>query len=80
MDTNLCQYSDIFGAPNTGLHQYRFLGIALVDTGLTIIFAYLIARYLKYSFFFVLFLLIILSLFLHRMFCVKTTLTKLVWN
>ena len=26
-----CKYKNIFGEPNTGLHEYRILDIAIVD-------------------------------------------------
>ena len=37
-----CPYSDIFGAPGTGVHRWRIpiLDIALVDTLMTILLAF----------------------------------------
>jgi hypothetical protein len=39
-----CPYANIFGKPNTGVHSIRLFGLAVVDTVLTIIGAYLIAK------------------------------------
>jgi hypothetical protein len=35
----LCEYSDIFGKPNQGIHSIRIFDIAIVDVLLTIIVA-----------------------------------------
>ena len=37
MSCPLAKYKDIFGKPNEGAHSSRFLGIAIVDAGATII-------------------------------------------
>jgi len=34
---NLCKYKNILGSPNKGVHSYRFFGLAIFDTILTII-------------------------------------------
>ena len=41
-----CKYKNIFGEPNTGLHEYRILDIAIVDVLLTILAAFFINIYL----------------------------------
>ncbi len=73
----LCQYKDIFGAPNTGLHSYRLLDIAIVDLVATLVAAFLIARYLKQSPHQVFIILMVLAVIVHKLFCVETTLTKM---
>jgi hypothetical protein len=76
----LCQYKNIFGKPNTGLHKYRIFNIAIVDVILTIIFAYFIYLALpKYNYFCILFFLFLLGIFFHRLFCVRTTIDKLLF-
>lgn len=77
---NPCQYKDIFGKPREGVHQYRFFDIAIVDLIGTIIGALLIARWLNYDFVSVFLFLMISSLFIHKLFCVETTLTKLIFR
>jgi hypothetical protein len=54
MDFSLCPYKYLFGKPNEGVHQYRIFDIAIVDTISTIAAAYLISRFFKYEFKFVL--------------------------
>lgn len=76
-----CKYKDIFGKVNTGLHKIRILDIAIVDLLATIIFAYLISFFLpKYNIYHIVIFLLILSIFVHYLFCVKTTLTILFFN
>ncbi len=75
---NLCQYSDIFGIVGQGIHSYRIFNIAIVDLVFTILGALLISIYYKYNFLLVFIILLILSIILHRLFCVKSTLTMLI--
>jgi hypothetical protein len=42
-----CPSANLFGAPGTGLHSYRFLGFAVVDTALTILLAMFTAWLLR---------------------------------
>ena len=34
-----CPYKHVFGAPGTGAHSYRFMGVALADKALTFLLA-----------------------------------------
>ncbi len=77
---DLCQYSDIFGKPKEGVHSLRFLNMAFVDLALTILGAYIIARYYSYNVLVVFGMLMIASVLIHRLFCVSTTLTNLVFK
>lgn len=74
---SLCKFKDIFGKPKEGPHSYRIFNIAIVDTVLTIIIGYLISKYFKLKLINVLIVLFILSVIIHKIFCVETTLTKL---
>ena len=74
-----CQYANLFGAPNTGPHSYRIANIAIVDAGLTVLVAAMIAYFTKYSFVWTLLGLFVLGIFLHRLFCVRTTVDKLLF-
>ena len=74
---SLCRYKDIFGKPNEGPHSYRIFNIAIVDTVLTIILGYFIAKFFKLKLLYVLLGLFILATIIHKIFCVETTLTKL---
>lgn len=77
---NLCKYRNIFGAPNTGVHSYRIFGLAFVDLALTLAMAYLIHLGTAYSFWKVSVVLVALGVVVHRLFCVRTPLTKLVFG
>ena len=83
-----CAYKDIFGKPGQGIHSLRIPfpgtknGIALVDTVLTLLAAYLFCvwKYKKPSMInvaAVFFILVIASIFIHRLFCVETALERL---
>ena len=76
---DLCKYKDIFGKPNTGAHKYRFLNIAIVDVAFTIVFAYGISYFLEYPFIITLGILFLLGIILHRLFCVRTTVDKILF-
>lgn len=72
----LCQYKDILGKPNNGVHKYRIFNIAIADVILTIILAIIIAYILNINFFITLIILFLLGILLHRLFCVRTTIDK----
>ena len=77
----LCKYKKIFGEPNTGVHSYRIFNIAIIDVIFTIFSAYLINLFLpKYTFFNILITLFLLGIFLHHIFCVRTTIDKLLFK
>lgn len=75
----LCKYSDIFGEPNKGLHSIRIMDIAIVDVILTIGLAYLISNLIPYNFYYILLALFIIGIILHRLFCVRTTIDKILF-
>jgi uncharacterized membrane protein len=78
---SFCKYKDIFGKPNEGVHSYRLFNIAIVDLVFTIIGAYLLSLYFtNYNFFTILFVLLVLALLLHKLFCVDTTVTVAVFG
>ena len=77
---NLCKYRDIFGKVGTGVHSFRFLNIAIVDTLLTLAAAYVINSYLQSNLLIIFFILILLSIVIHKAFCVETTLTKMFFS
>lgn len=77
----LCDYKNFFGELNTGLHKYKLFNIAIVDTLLTIVLAYVIHLYNpKYEFLYILIVLFILGIALHRIFCVRTTIDRLLFK
>ena len=77
---SLCKYKDIFGKVGEGAHSVRFFNFAVVDTFLTFVLAYIINYYLKSNVYLIFFILILLSIAIHKAFCVETTLTKMFFS
>ena len=77
---NLCKYKNALGIPGKGIHSYRLFGVAIADVIMTIIGAYILAYIFKWSFIYTLITLFILGIVLHRLFCVRTTIDKLLFN
>ncbi len=76
---NLCKYKDALGKPGVGIHSYRIFNIAIVDVIMTFIGAFIISYFLNISFIRTSIYLFILGIILHRIFCVKTTIDKLLF-
>jgi len=76
-----CKYKNILGKPGEGGHKYRIFNIAIVDVLLSILGAFLIhSFYPDYNFFIILLFVFALGIILHRLFCVRTTIDKLIFN
>ena len=74
----LCEYKNIFGEPGKGLHSYRIFNIAIIDVLGTLLITYVIHKLLpKINFILIFVLLFILGELLHKLFCVNTTVIKL---
>jgi hypothetical protein len=76
------KYRYFFGKPGKGLHRYRIFNIAIVDVVLTLFLAKIIEimilpqmEYLK-----ILLITFILGILLHRLFGVKTTIDKFLFE
>ena len=76
---DLCKYRNALGVPGKGVHSIRLGGIAVVDVILTLVGAYIIAYCMRTSFAWTAAGLFLLGIVLHRMFCVRTTLDKLLF-
>jgi hypothetical protein len=76
---SLCKYKDIFGVPGTGSHSYRIFDVAIVDVLATILVAYIISKIMKVDFIKTLVVLFLLGIVMHRLFCVRTTVDKLLF-
>ncbi len=76
---SLCKYKDILGEPGKGAHSYRIFNIAIVDVILTILVALLISYFFKFNFWYTLIILFLLGIVMHRLFCVRTTIDKLLF-
>ena len=76
--SGLCKYKHAFGKLGTGIHSYRIFDIAILDFGVTAIAAYIITLVSGLKFVYSFIGLFIVGIFLHRLFCVETTLDKLI--
>lgn len=77
---DLCKYKNALGKPHEGIHSFRVLDIAIMDVLMTILVAGFLSLYLKQNFWLVLVMLFLLGIFLHRIFCVRTTVDKILFS
>lgn len=76
-----CKYKDIFGKPSEGIHSIKIFNISVIDVLLTIFLAYIIQSFVpSFSFIFILIILFVFGIFVHRLFCVRTTIDKLLFD
>jgi hypothetical protein len=78
----LCKYRNIFGKVGEGVHSYRIFNIAIVDVLCTFLGAFIIQRifFPKRYYLVVLAVLFLLGIFFHRLFCVNTTIDKILFS
>ena len=78
----LCEYSKIFGEVGKGSHSYRIFDIAYIDVIMTLIGAYLFQLFIftNTSYYIIAAGLFILGIIFHRLFCVRTTIDKLLFK
>jgi hypothetical protein len=75
---NLCEYSEVFGKPRTGVHSLRLFDFAVVDILLTGLLGIAIWRYFKVNLLVLILVLILLSITSHTVFCVDTKLNSII--
>ena len=73
-----CPFKNILGEPGKGIHSFRLFNISVVDVLLTVLLAYLTKG--NRNFFIVLLFWFILGIILHHIFCVKTTIGKIIFG
>lgn len=76
---SLCKYKNILGKPNEGAHSYRLFDLAVVDIIMTILLAAVISFVFKFSLMYTCIFLFVLGIIMHRLFCVRTTIDKLLF-
>lgn len=76
----LCAFSDVFGRPSTGVHSFKVFDIAVVDALAAIAAAAWVARRFQIRFLLALALVFLSGVVAHRMFCVRTTVDKLLFH
>jgi hypothetical protein len=80
MSFRFCDYQHIFGEPNKGVHSTRIFNLAIVDVVGTVLIAYFIAKHFKFPFLYTLLAVFIFGIACHRLFCVKTTIDKILFE
>lgn len=70
----------MFGAPGTGAHSIRIFDVAIVDVLLTIIVGIIISKVFHIPVVYSIIGLFILSIFMHRLFCVRTRVDRLLFK
>jgi len=72
MSCPFSKYKDIFGAPGTGPHTARFMGVALVDFALSIVLAMFVTWKFKVPLDLSIIGVLVLAIIFHMLFGVKT--------
>lgn len=80
MSCPFAKYSNIFGLPNEGLHAIRIKNIAAFDLVATAAISGLISYNYDFSFLSVFLFFMVLAIAFHRLFCVDTTINKLIFG
>jgi hypothetical protein len=75
-----CKYKYIFGKPSEGVHSIRLFDLAVIDVIMVIIGGLFIAHYFNYNKYKVIGILFLIGIISHRLFCVRTTVDKLLFN
>lgn len=75
-----CKYKDVFGKLKSGPHKFRIFDFALFDIICTFLGAFIIAKCFKLNYWVTLISLFTLGIVLHRLFCVRTTVDKLLFD
>ena len=87
-ETGLCKYKNIFGKPGEGAHSIRIFNIAIIDVLATILLAITIHQIILeqslgihyISIWLVIGLCFLAGVIAHRVFCVRTTIDKLLFR
>ena len=81
MQNPLCKYKDLFGkaGSTSGLRKYRIFGIAVLDVTVTLICAVLIAWIFRLPYIPTIIAIFILGIFVHRAFCVRTAVDRMIF-
>jgi hypothetical protein len=82
MNNPFCKYKDLFGpaGSSTGIRKYRIFGIVILDVLVTLIFAVWIAWYFHFPYIQTIVVIFILGVLMHRLFCVRTAVDKMLFS
>ena len=70
------KFKNIFGAPNTGVHKYKFLGTSIIDFLLTLVLAAVTSYFSKIPFVVTTILWLNIGIIFHVLFGVETDTLK----
>jgi hypothetical protein len=76
---DFCKYKDLLGKPGTGFHSFRIYGIAVGDVVVVLICCIIISYIFNYSLLITTLGVFLLGVIVHRLFCVRTTVDKLLF-
>lgn len=76
----LCKYKHIFGKEKEGVHSFRIFNVAIVDVIATILVTWFISNITKLNFLHILFIAFLLSIIVHKLFCVNSTWTNFIFH
>ena len=75
-----CKYKDLFGEPKDGLRKYRIFDIAIYDTTVVLLIGAVFAWFTKVNIWTVWLVLFLSGILVHRLFCVRTGVDKLLFS
>jgi len=75
-----CSYRHIFGVEGQGIHSVRIFDVALVDLLMTLLVGVFISYYFSYDIYLTWFVLLVLGIIFHRLFCVNSTINKFIFG
>jgi hypothetical protein len=76
---DLCEYKDIFGKPRQGAHSFRIFNVAVIDVFFTILAAFIVSYFANTNIYYTIIGMFVLGVISHRLFCVRTTIDKLLF-
>ena len=80
----MCDYfkkhKDIFGKPGEGVHSVRLMNLAIADVIMTVVIGIVLAYYFSWNYVATTCLLFLIGIFMHRLFGVRTTIDKLLFD
>jgi hypothetical protein len=76
---DLCKYKNIFGEPDTGVHKIRLFNFAIFDIIATILLGYFFSKITKINLWISILSMFVLGIISHRVFCVRTTVDKILF-
>lgn len=77
---DLSKYKNIFGAPGTGVHKYKFKGTSIVDYFLTIFGAFVITYFTNIPLVITTIGLFLIGIVLHYLFGIETQVLNFIFS